>query len=67
MLILLIALVWLGSLALFVALRAKATKSRLDRGFTEARPPHADASRSAYGRDAGSARLLVPSRSYRSP
>jgi hypothetical protein len=49
MIVLLIALVWLASLALFVALRAKSTKSRLDRRAAQAR---ADASRPAYGRDA---------------
>lgn len=52
MIILLIALVWLASLTLFVALRAKATKSRLDRRFAESRPAQGDALRSTYGRDA---------------
>ncbi len=57
MVILLVALVWLASLALFVALRAKATKSRLDRLFAESHPAHADASSSAYGRGAVRLRL----------
>jgi len=52
MIVLLAALVWLASLALFVALRAKATKSRLDRRIAESRVACPDASRSAYGRDA---------------
>jgi hypothetical protein len=52
MIVLLVALVWLASLVLFVALRAKATKSRLDRRIAEPHPAHADASRSNYGRDA---------------
>jgi hypothetical protein len=46
MVILVVALVWPASLALFVALRAKATKSRLDRRFAES---HAEASRSDRG------------------
>jgi hypothetical protein len=50
--VLLVALLWLASLALFVVLRAKATKSRLDRAIAESRPAPEDSSRSAYGRDA---------------
>jgi hypothetical protein len=49
MVILLVVLVWPASLALFVALRAKATKSRLDRRFAESRAAHAEASRSDRG------------------
>jgi hypothetical protein len=49
MIVLLIALVWLASLGLFVALRAKATKSRLERRAAEQRT---DVPRSALGRDA---------------
>jgi hypothetical protein len=46
MVILTIALVWLASLALFVGLRAKATKARLDRRIAERRPSHVESSRS---------------------
>jgi hypothetical protein len=49
MILLLLGLVWIVSLALFVALRAKATKSRLDRRAAESLT---DAAHSAYGPDA---------------
>jgi hypothetical protein len=52
MTVLLVVFAWLVSLALFVALRAKATKSRLNRRIAESRVARPDASRSAYGRDA---------------
>jgi hypothetical protein len=50
MILLLVAFAWLASLAIFVGLRARATKSRLDKRVVERLPHPLEAPRSAKGR-----------------
>jgi|GEM_PF-5015682 len=50
MVILLIVLSWLGSLALFVGLRANASKARLERGDSTRMSAHGITASSSYGR-----------------
>jgi hypothetical protein len=52
MTVLLVAFVWLASLALFVGLRARATKSRLDRRVVERPPSRPEGTRPAQRRGA---------------
>jgi hypothetical protein len=49
MIVLLIGLVWLAALGLFVGLRARATKSRLDRRVVERLPGRLEVPRPAKG------------------
>jgi hypothetical protein len=51
MVILLIAFGWLASLALFVGLRANATKARLERSASMRLSAHGITARSTYARD----------------
>jgi hypothetical protein len=50
MVILLIVVSWLGSLALFVGLRANASKARLERGESTRMSAHGITAGSSYGR-----------------